>query len=1063
MTLTGEMPVPFLFDKLSCYIIAGSMNRTPTLKNNMEKDKMKERKQNNILELYKPYVPEAVAYRISEGKGSLPSERSEVTVIFIDIRGFTKLADQLDPEKATEIINKIFAPIVEIVDKYDGSINKFLGDGLMTIFGTPYSHEDDPERAARASLEIMKSIEENGKIKIGNRVKNLKARIGINTGLCISGEIGSEARKEFTVIGDTVNLASRLQVNATPGKILIGEKTFQRIKDSFTISPRRKLKIKGKRDLVSVYTLKGERKKISFLEQKKNSHSPFMGRQKELKILKEALKKSYQTKGQIIEISGELGIGKSRLILELTEESLAKEFNILSTNCSSWEESKPYAPLKEIFTKIFGLKYDDDSKEIEKKIKSKIKKIDSSLLFASSYFSRLLSSKIKSLEEIMEQSKEESNLFTRVIKKLLFSYSSQKPLIIIVEDVQWIDNASAEFLIQYSREINKYPLMLICSFREPLERKLHIDGAKRIKLTPLKNTESDKLIRFFIKEKTIFNLMKDKIISTANGNPLFIEEIVRGIEERKLSADKGKQGNYTEMFSDFQIPDTVQSIARARIDLLPVGLKEMLYQASVLGRFIEINLLQKITSMEVTVLLEIMKKLQKHEFVKEVEARTQSQGYFVFTHSLIQEIAYNSLLFKTRRSLHSKIGVAMEEMYLSKVDEKVEELAYHFKNSNDKEKAVLYLNQAGDKAQSLYAFSNAMNYYQDGIRIMELTEPGKEQLIQLAEIYNKLAFSQSTVGKRKEAEIRLNKALKYCRKVKDRDNESLTLMNMGNLYGGMGKWGKAIKYLQSSLLITEKIINLKRKSRIIKSIGLAYLLKGKTEEGHKYLKDSLKICKEIKAEVLYAMVLNNMGIYFDMVGDWKKAINYYKKGLTIYEKYKNVIQISNIMGNLGFAHSSLNESEKAIYYFKESIKTADKIGDVYSKGINYIHLGEEYLRKDEFKEVKYYISDAEKIFNELNDKLGLADIYKLKAKLYKKLKKWEDSEIFFRKAIKTYSKFGDKINEGESYYEWGDMLILKRDIDLAKKKLLKSKKILGNIGAKKHLKEIEEKLNKLKK
>ncbi|HCL90365.1 MAG TPA: hypothetical protein DHW70_03480, partial [Candidatus Atribacteria bacterium] len=190
----------------------------------MEKEKMKNKKQNRILELFKPYVPEAVTSRILEGKGSLPSERSEATIIFIDISGFTKLADQMDPEKATEIINNIFSPIVGIVDKYGGSINKFLGDGLMAIFGTPFSHEDDPERAARASLEIMKYIEENGKIKIDSKVRRLKAKIGINTGLCIFGEIGSASRKEFTVIGDTVNLASRLQANSVAGKILIGKK-----------------------------------------------------------------------------------------------------------------------------------------------------------------------------------------------------------------------------------------------------------------------------------------------------------------------------------------------------------------------------------------------------------------------------------------------------------------------------------------------------------------------------------------------------------------------------------------------------------------------------------------------------------------------------------------------------------------------------------------------------------------------------------------------------------------------------------------------------------------------
>jgi len=1023
---------------------------------------MKEKKQNIILELFKPYVPKAVTSRILEGKGSLPSERSEATIIFIDIRGFTKLADQLDPEKATEIINNIFEPIVGLIDKYGGSINKFLGDGLMAIFGTPFSHEDDPERAARASLEIMKSIEENGKIKIGNKVKNLKARIGINTGLCISGEIGSASRKEFTVIGDTVNLASRLQANATPGKILIGDKTFQRIKDNFTISPPRKLKVKGKRDLVTVYTLKSEKKKIGFLEKKKDSHSPFVGREKELKILRDVLKKSYQSNGQIIEISGELGVGKSRLILELAKVSLAKEYNIFSGNCSSWEESKPYAPLKEIFTKIFGIEFDDEHKEIDKKIENKIKEIDSSLLFASSYFLKLLSPKIKSLEEIMEQSKEESNLLVKVMKKLLWSFSSQKPLLIIIEDVHWIDYASSEFLTQCSEELKEYPILLIYSLRESLKRRESIAGSKRLKLLPLKNTESDKLISFLIKENDIYRLMRDRIISTANGNPLFVEEIVRGIEERRLSADKDKLGNYTEIFADFQIPDTVQSIARARIDLLPVGLKEILYQASILGRYIEISLFRRITNLKDKVLFDLLKKLQKHEFIEEVKAAPQLQRHFAFTHSLIQEIAYNSLLFKTRRSLHSKIGSAMEEMYLSKIDAKVEELAYHFKNSNDSERAVFYLNKAGDKAQSLYAFSNAINYYLDNIKILESKEIEKEQMAQLSEIYNKLAFSQSVVGERKEAEINLIKALEYCRKVRNKDNESLILMSMGNLYGDMGKWDKAIEYFKRSLTLSEEINNLRRKARTIKSIGLAYLFKGDTERGYKYLKNSLKICEEIKAEVLYAMVLNNMGIYYDIVGEWENAVKYYKKSLSIYKKLNNIIQISNTMGNIGFAYSYLNKSKIAIYHYKESVILSEKIGDIYNKGINYIHLGEEYLRKDRFGEVEYYISNAEKIFNKVEDKLGLADVFKLKGILSKKLKDWENGDKYFKKSIKIYSQQGDRLNEGESYYEWGDMLILKKDLNLAKRKLLKSKKILESIGAKKYLREIEEKLNKLK-
>ena len=226
----------------------------------MDKEKAQKKTKNKMLELFRPYVPKAVTSRILEGKASLPSERKEVTVIFLDMKDFTHIADRLDPEEAIDILNRIFQPIINIIYKYEGSINKFLGDGLMIVFGTPYYHENDPERAARASLEMMESIERNGEMEIDNKKMKLKASIGINTGLCISGEIGSPTRKEFTVIGDTVNLASRLQVNTLSGEIMIGERTYQKIKGKFIFELPRKLKIKGKKGLVTAYKLKGIRK-----------------------------------------------------------------------------------------------------------------------------------------------------------------------------------------------------------------------------------------------------------------------------------------------------------------------------------------------------------------------------------------------------------------------------------------------------------------------------------------------------------------------------------------------------------------------------------------------------------------------------------------------------------------------------------------------------------------------------------------------------------------------------------------------------------------------------------
>jgi len=1011
---------------------------------------MKEIQQNKILELFTPYVPKAVTSRILEGKPSLPSERREVTVIFLDIKDFTHLAERLDPEEATDILNRIFQPIINIIYKYEGSINKFLGDGLMIVFGAPYSHENDPERAVRASLEMMESIERNGEIEIDNKKIKLRARIGVNTGLCISGEIGSPTRKEFTIIGDTVNLASRLQTNVKPGEILVGEKTYQRVKDNFIFSRPHKLKIKGKQNLITAYIIKGIKKITTSQEQKRNFYSTFVGRKEEINILINILRKSYKSKGQIIKIIGELGVGKSRLIIELTKDKLAQNFNILSTDCSSWEQSKPYAPLQKIFYRIFEIKFEDDIRIIEKKIEEKINSIDSSLLFAVPYFSRLLSAKITPLEELMGKSREELNLFIKAATKLFLGLSIQKPVLLVVEDIQWLDDASLEFIGYLYRAIAEVPIFIICSFRKSLQKAEFLSEIKSLEILPLAKDESIKLIKSLIKDEEIFVAIKENIASASDGNPLFIEEITQGIESKKL-AD----------ISHFQIPDTVQSIVSARIDLLPISSKEVLYQAAVMGRDFELSLFQKVTQIENALLLNILQELKNYEFILEKE--TYPRKHFSFKHSLIQEVAYNSLLYKTRKNLHFQVGLTIEKTFLTNLETKVEELAYHFKNSNHKEKGIFYLNKAGDKAQSLYAFKNAINYYLDSIKILESTEFEKEQLARLSEIYNKLAFSQSIIGERKESETNLTKALEYCRKIRDKDNESLILMNMGNLYGDMGKWDKAIEYFKRSLLISEEVNNLRRKARIIKSIGLAYLFKGDTERGYKYLKESLTLCESIKAEEIYIMVLNNMGIYYDIVGEWRKALEVYKNSLAISKKNNNIIEMSNTMGNLGFAYSSLNKSEQAIYYFKESIKISERIGDIYNKGINYIHLGEEYLRKDKFKEVKYYISNAEKIFKELEDKLGLADIFKLKAILCKKQKDWERSEEYFKRAIKIYSQQGDRLNEGETYYEWGDMSILKKDADSARKRLIISKKILGSIGARKHLGEIEEKLNKLEK
>jgi len=1024
---------------------------------NMKQKRSKEKDNHNNIDLYKPYVPEIVSTGISEGKKSLPSERREVTVIFADITGFTRLADKLDPEEADAIIKKIFHPIVNIVNQYEGSINKFLGDGIMILFGASSSHENDYERAVRTSMEIQKSMDENGIIKIGNKEKRLKIRIGIHSGLCIAGEIGSSFRKEFTVIGDTVNLASRLQASSRPGRILVSDRTYQKVKEIFTFSPPRKIRIKGKKNLVKVHYLKN----LNHLPKEKKKLSPFVGRKKEINLLKKSIKGLLNSKGKTIEIHGELGIGKTRLISELLKEGQDERYQVFSIHCNSWEKMTPYCAIKGLFSFLLEIKT-ENKRTIIAKIREKINNIDSSRIFALPYLIKLFSNEINLQGEVSSQSREEYRLFKRVIKGMIQAYSLKKPMIIIMEDVQWMDESSRELLTELDKTIDNQPILLLCTLREAHDREGFIDDAQKIKLGPLSIKNTQKLIEGLIKNREkLSHGIWEKMIATAGGNPLFTEEVVRTINENRIFFDKQKTIQSAVDSDGLDIPDTIQNIARERIDRLSISLKEILYKAAVLGMQFSSELLKNITQLDHLEFNKALSELIKKEFFIKIK-NGEKKDIISFNHSLIQEVAYHRLLYKDRKVIHGQIGSIIERTYSHRLNAIVEELALHFKNSNLKEKAILYLMKAGDKSQSLYAFRNAVHFFSQCNKIINEMKSGVKDLARLAENYNKIGFAYNVLSHRKEAVDNLNQALKLSLACNDKEIESIILMNLGHFYGDIGNWDKAIHCLQKSLSANKENQNLKRKARIVKSIGLANIFKGDIRNGFNYLKQSLIIVKDIKDDMLHAMILNNMGIYFDMIGQWEQSIDFYRKSLIIYKKHNNIIQIANTMGNLGFAFFSINLLDKAKECFEESISFSEKTGDVYNEGINLLHLGEVYLKEKHFQKTNDFIQKAEEIFIGLKDKLGLADVYRVKALVFKQTKDKKEASRFFKKAIDIYHKYGDRLNEGESYYEWGEMLLSDRAYRSSRNKLTKAKHLLESIGTMKHRKEIKEKLEKMR-
>ncbi len=638
------------------------------------------------------YTPRHISEHILAVRGAVEGERKQVSVLFCDIVRSSTLAAELGPEEFHLVIDRFFRVALAEVHRYEGTINQFLGDGFMALFGAPIAHEDHAQRAVLAALGIAAQAD-------------VKIRIGINSGPVVVGTIGDDLRVDYTAFGDTTVLAARLQAAAAPGAVLVSQHTAGLVRGYFQVEDVVPVQVKERTvHPVRVTGLGDRTARIASGDEL----SPFIGRDRELAELQRVLEVALGGEGQVVGLAGDPGLGKSRLALEFCR--LAGPYaTVLEGRCLSYGASIPYLPLFELVRHCCGIAADDPPDRVAAKIELRVKALELDMSLAH-YLRHAfgVTAGDPALAGLDPQAIRARTF--EALRRLLVRQAAQRPLVVLVEDLHWIDQTSEDFLAEFADELPSVPIMLMVTYRAGYSPPwIGRSFSSQLALSPLTAVASEKIVAAVLSGRD--RGLGAAIATRGEGNPFFLEELARAIRDQVADA------------AGATVPETVQQVLAARIDQLSAGQKAALQVAAVLGREFSLDLAEEIWDADVS-LESQLRELKGLEFLR--ERHGSDERTFVFKHALTREVAYDGMLQARRRELHGRAGAAAEHSQASRF-EHCELLAYHYSRSADPERALPFLAVAGDRARDRYANEEAVRLHRQALSIVRDLPAGSDR------------------------------------------------------------------------------------------------------------------------------------------------------------------------------------------------------------------------------------------------------------------------------------------------------------------------------------------------
>jgi class 3 adenylate cyclase/tetratricopeptide (TPR) repeat protein len=871
--------------------------------------------------------PAHLTEKIRTQRSTIEGERRQVTVLFGDIAGFTAISEKLDPEDLGEIVRRGFELITAEIHRFEGTINQYGGDGLMALFGAPIAHEDAPLRAVHAALGIQRALRDYAATIERERGLKLQMRIGINTGTVVVGRIGTDLHMEYTAIGDTVNLASRLQSLARPGSVLISESTYKGVAGFFEALEIGELEVKGHTPVRAFEVLRARGRRARLDAAVERGLTPLVGRERPLATLRELLADVKAGRGQVVFVSGDAGIGKSRLLLEFRQQLAAanEEVTWLEGRCVSFGASIPMLPTIDQLRENFRIDENDREPEIIAKIEHGVRRLGS-LEREIPYIRYLLAVDPGDPAVLAMDAVARRTRTFHALRALSLRGAAIRPLVLVFEDMHWVDSSTQEYLDSLMDSVAGARLMLILTHRLDYTQKFGTRSFySTINLRHLSDEQTLEMAARFLSTNLFPEELRSALMQKADGVPLFIEEVTKALLDLGFIVREDGDYRIAKAASELAIPETIQGIIMARIDSLGEEGKRTVQLASVIGRQFLARLLERVAGL--TGKLEgLLRELKALEII--YEQGLLPEPAYIFKHAIIQDVAYNSLLLQSRKELHCAVGAAIEELYRDRLAEHYAELAYHFTRGENWAKALEYSSLAGDQSAHSFANSEAIEHYGHAINAASKMPliPAKA----VGNLHAKRGAVLSVIGRHPEAFDDYARALACVSSTSDRAQECGFLLGLGRAQFNAHQ-------------IASMLDTCERSGRLARELGEAAMLassmtasalgsavgEGATPEIIQRAEEALQIAETVKEPRLLAQTNTVLGLMRQWQAEFDLARGHLHKGLELARQaHAGYVLGQNLFG-LGHVSLSRGEYEEARSWYRQLSEYAQAAGDAF--------------------------------------------------------------------------------------------------------------------------------------
>jgi class 3 adenylate cyclase/tetratricopeptide (TPR) repeat protein len=825
----------------------------------------------------------------------LPGEIKQVTVLFCDIVNSMPLTERLGAEAMRDLVGTFIDTSIAEVHRYGGTAPQFSGDGFMALFGAPVTQEDHVRRALLSALAIRRALDGQGDEGM-DRGPEVQIRIGIHTGSVVFGAIGGGFRIE-TAIGDTANVAARLQQATEPGTILISEAVHALAQGYARVEPVGPLRLKGKAEPIPAYRLIG----VTRWRAARDAVTParlssFVGRERELSRLESLLERVEDGRGQIAAVVGEPGIGKSRLVAEFRRRLERVPMTWVEGQCLSYGAAIPYQLILDVLRNNCGIAETDSAEAIAQKVRSGLAEVgmdaeqDSPVLLHLLGVNEAGGAAAPSNPEAVKAGSFD------VLQRFCLEGSRRRPLVLVLEDLHWVDTISEEFFGQLAQQVGDARILLLATYRPEYRPPwARLANATAIPLQSLSRDDSLNVVRSVLPEERLTDPLAEEIVAKADGNPLFLEQLALHAGE-------------VEQHPDLNIPHTIHGVVMARIDRLPEATKQLLQMAAVIGREFSLRLLRAVWNNRGP-LETPLHELSRLEFLDEWP---DDEGTaYVFRHALTQETAYRSLLARHRRIFHRAVGEALEALYSGRAEEVAELLALHFGRSDEVEKAVDCAIAAAEKSQRRWANSEALTWFNDALRRLDaMPDVAPNRLRRIDAVL-------------KQAEV------KYA----------------------LGHYTEHIEALDQILDITEQTGDPSRRAAWHYWAGFLHSTSGgRPDLAIEHCREAAKIASASGLDDINAFAESCLAQVYLVAGRLRDAVDAGERAVSSFEAYGNRWWAGRTLWHLSSAANFLGEWEASVTYCRRGIEHGTALNDVRLKVVGWSRMGSAHIQRGDLQQ-----------------------------------------------------------------------------------------------------------------